>query len=291
MFKGSIVALVTPMDEQGQIDHAALRNLLAFQLENGTDGLVIAGTTGESAALNGEEFSGLITAVLEQVAGAVPVIASTGSANTADTIRMTRLAGALGADAALVVTPYYNRPMQSGLLAHFIAIADASDIPVILYNVPTRTSVDMHAETSARLARHDMIVGIKEAKGEMSRMSRLLESCPQEFSVLSGDDDSCKDAMLAGACGVISVAANVEPQRMHMLCKAALDGDEATANTLNTRLKELFRLLVIETNPIPVKWAAAELGLINGGIRLPLLPLDEQHHEELRACLQNLQAA
>jgi 4-hydroxy-tetrahydrodipicolinate synthase len=290
MFKGSIVALVTPMDEQGGIDYGALQNLVRFHLEEGTDGFLVAGTTGESAVLTIEEFNGLIAAVCEHVDGAVPVVAGTGSADTAKTIKMTRLAGRLGADAALVVTPYYNRPMQSGLAAHFTAVADATEIPLIMYNVPARTSVDMLAETSATLSRQEMIVGIKEARPDMQRVARLVEACPADFCVMSGDDGSCKEAMYRGAQGVISVAANVQPARMQHMCEAARSGDHGQADLLDAELQELFRLLTIESNPIPVKWAVQEMGLIANGIRLPLLPLEARHHAAVRECLQKLQA-
>jgi 4-hydroxy-tetrahydrodipicolinate synthase len=289
MFKGSLVALVTPMDLEGRIDFDALQKLLAFHLDAGTDGLVIGGTTGESASLTTEEFSELISMVCSQVASKIPVIAGTGSANTQKTIKMTNLAASLGADAALVVTPYYVRPMQSGLLAHFTAVADNSSIPLLMYNVPARTSVDMLATTTAILAEHEMIAGIKEALPDMERISRLVDLCPAEFDVLSGDDPSCKNAMLAGARGVVSVAANIEPARMHLLCEAVLECNSEKSEALNKDLSELFGLLGIESNPIPVKWAVAEMGLIKHGIRLPLLPLEQRHHHALRECLNALQ--
>ncbi|MFT5138709.1 MAG: 4-hydroxy-tetrahydrodipicolinate synthase [Lysobacterales bacterium] len=289
MFKGSFVALVTPMDGAGGIDFDALQTLVAFHINSGTDGLVIGGTTGESASLSTGEFSELISVACSQVASKIPVVAGTGSANTQKTIFMTNLAADLGADAALVVTPYYVRPMQNGLLAHFTAVADCSNIPLLMYNVPARTSVDMLATTTAKLAEHEMIVGIKEALPDMQRISSLIELCPPEFDVLSGDDPSCKDAMLAGARGVISVAANVEPRRLKQLCQAALEGNRSISDTLHKELSELFALLGVESNPIPVKWAVAEMGLIKNGIRLPLLPLEQCHHNVLRECLNALQ--
>jgi 4-hydroxy-tetrahydrodipicolinate synthase len=289
MFEGSFVALVTPMDDQGRVDHDALRKLVGFHLDEGTNGLVIAGTTGESAALTTGEYKALVSSVCEQVDGRIPVMAGTGSASTSKTIEMTRLAATLGADAALVVTPYYNRPMQSGLLAHFHAVADATEIPILMYNVPSRTSVDMLAETTAHLSLHGMIAGIKEARPDLQRIADLVRLCPGEFSVMSGDDGSCMKAMLAGANGVVSVAANVVPSLMRGLAVAAVAGDLKSAESIDGDLRELFRLLGIETNPIPVKWAVRQMGLIGNGIRLPLLPLDERHHESLRACLKKLQ--
>ena len=289
MFTGSIVALVTPMDQQGRLDLSAVRKLVDLHLKNGTSALVVAGTTGESPCLDGPEFQALLSAVSEQVAGAVPVIAGTGSANTAKSVELTRRAAELGADAVLVVTPYYNRPTQNGLIAHFSAIADAAPVPVLMYNVPARTGVDMQAETTVALAQHPRIAGIKEALPDLDRVANLLGSCPEDFSILSGDDGTCAQAMLRGAAGVVSVAANVDPARMSALCRAALAGDRQSTEWVDGELRELFRLLGIEPNPIPVKWALQELGLIQGGIRLPLQVLEERHRGPVRACLKNLQ--
>jgi 4-hydroxy-tetrahydrodipicolinate synthase len=289
MFTGSIVALVTPMDQHGRLDLSAVRSLVALHLENGTSGLVVAGTTGESPTLDPPEFQALLSAVCEQVAGAVPVIAGTGSASTAKSVEMTRRAADLGADGVLVVTPYYNRPTQNGLIAHFSAVADAAPVPVLMYNVPARTGVDMQAETTVALAHHPRIAGIKEALPDMERVGKLLGSCPEDFRILSGDDGSCAQAMLLGAAGVVSVAANVDPARMSALCRAALAGDRQTTERVDGELRELFGLLGIESNPIPVKWALRELGLIESGIRLPLQVLDERHRGPVRACLKNLQ--
>lgn len=289
MFTGSIVALVTPMDQQGRLDLSAVRSLVALHLENGTSGLVVAGTTGESPTLDPPEFQALLSAVCEQVAGAVPVIAGTGSASTAKSVEMTRRAADLGADGVLVVTPYYNRPTQNGLIAHFSAVADAAPVPVLMYNVPARTGVDMQAETTVALAQHPRIAGIKEALPDMERVGKLLGSCPEDFRILSGDDGTCAQAMLLGAAGVVSVAANVDPARMSALCRAALAGDRQTTECVDGELRELFGLLGIESNPIPVKWALRELGLIESGIRLPLQLLDERYRGPVRACLKNLQ--
>lgn len=285
MFNGSIAALVTPFTDQGGVDFHALDGLLDFHLENGTDGLVIAGTTGESATLEREEFAAILTRVVKRVANRMPVLAGTGSASTESAIRQTQLAGELGADAALVVTPYYNRPTQAGLAAHFRAIADESGIPLLLYNVPSRTAVDMLPATVQGLADHPLILGIKEAVANPARVAELVERCGAEFLVFSGDDHSCLQAMKQGAAGVISVAANVVPGLIHQLCQAALRQDWAEAERIDAGLKPLFDLLMIETNPIPVKWALFEMSLIGSRLRLPLTELDNVHHIPLRQCL------
>ena len=289
MFTGSIVALVTPMDQQGRLDMSALRRLVDFHLENGTGALVVAGTTGESATLKAEEFIELLGAVTGQVAGKIPVIAGTGTADTAKSIEMTQRAAELKADGVLVVTPYYNRPTQSGLLAHYGAIADASSIPVILYNVPTRTGTDLAPDTALKLARHPAIAGLKEAVPDMDRIRRLLAERPDGFVVLSGDDGTCTQAMLLGADGVISVAANVAPAKMSALCTAARAGDSESAANLAGELRELFDVMGIEPNPIPAKWVLLQMGLIGPGIRLPLQPLAQRYHSTVRESLQKLE--
>jgi 4-hydroxy-tetrahydrodipicolinate synthase len=288
MFSGSIVALVTPFTEEGGIDHAAVDRLVDFHLQQGSDGLVVAGTTGESAALTRTEWRELLAAVVRRVDGAVPVLAGTGSAATATAIDLTLQAGDLGADGALVVTPYYVRPGQAGLEAHFTAVADGSSIPVVLYNVPSRTAVDLLPETTARLASHPRIAGIKEAKREPGRIEDLIERCGPGFAVLSGDDPSCLAAMHAGAGGVVSVAANVAPAMMHELCVLAGGQDREAARLLDGRLQHLFDALAVESNPIPVKWALFEMGWIGPQIRLPLTQLDETHRGPLRQCLDGL---
>jgi 4-hydroxy-tetrahydrodipicolinate synthase len=288
MFKGSIVALVTPFTGQDKIDLKALDALVDFHLENGTDGLVVAGTTGESATLNRQEFAVLLTRVIERVAGRIPVLAGTGSASTRVAIEQTLVAAELGADGALVVTPYYNKPGQAGLHAHFSAIADESGIPVVLYNVPSRTSVDMLPETVERLSAHENIVGVKEAVRNTGRIEELCRRCGPDFSILSGDDHSCLESMLHGAHGVVSVAANVVPKHMHELCMAALQHDRDRASLLNSRLQTLFDVLMIETNPIPVKWAVSEMGLAGPDVRLPLTRLDSKFHAPVRQCLVDL---
>jgi len=285
MFSGSIVALVTPFSGEGGIDYPAVDGLVDFHLEQGSDGLVVAGTTGESAALTRPEWRELLAAVVRRVDGAIPVLAGTGSAATATAVDLTRQAGELGADGALVVTPYYVRPGQAGLEEHFSTIANASSIPVVLYNVPSRTAVDLLPETTARLAVHPRIVGIKEAKREPGRIEELVERCGPGFAVLSGDDPSCLEAMQAGAGGVVSVAANVAPAMMHELCVLARSEDGDAALALDGRLQMLFDALALESNPIPVKWALFEMGRIGPQIRLPLTPLDERHRGPLRQCL------
>jgi len=288
MFTGSIVALVTPFTDEGGVDYAALDGLVDFHLEQGSDGLVVAGTTGESATLTRQEFSDLLQAVVRRVGGAVPVLAGTGSAATAVAVEQSRRAAELGADGVLVVTPYYNRPTQAGLEAHFTAVADAIDIPVVLYNVPSRTAVDLLPQTVARLAAHPRIVGLKEAKREPGRVQELLALCAGGFTVLSGDDPACLSAMQSGARGVVSVAANVAPALMHELCSLAAAGDWAAAQGLDDRLQPLFEALALETNPIPVKWALFEMHRVGPQIRLPLTPLDEALRGPLRRCLETL---
>ena len=288
MFKGSFTALVTPFTDQGGIDLEAYDRLLDFQLEQGSDGLVVAGTTGESAALLQDEFAALLERAVERVDGRVHVIAGTGGAATGRTLEQTLLAADLGADAALVVTPYYVKPPQRGLAAHFSTVADASPIPVVLYNVPGRTSVDMQPETTAELSEHPNIVGIKEAVGNTERVERLVELCPQDFCILSGDDPTCLASMKLGTDGVISVASNAAAAHMRAMTAAALRCDWEEADELNTRLSPFFAALALETNPIPVKWAVYAMGLAGSAIRLPLAELDEQHHGALNSALQEL---
>ena len=288
MFTGSNVALATPFNEQGEIDFSALHALVNFHLEHGTDGLVVAGTTGESAALTQSEFCAMLESVVEQVSGRIPVIAGTGSASTQRTLEQTRLAAAHGADAALVVTPYYVRPPQRGLEAHYRAVADISHIPVIVYNVPSRTAVDILPATVEKLSHHQNIVGIKEAVSEVGRVVELRARCDDSFTLLSGDDHSCLQAMKNGANGVISVAANLVPAKMAEMCRAARSGDWAVAKREESSLKRLFDILMIESNPIPVKWSLFEMKLIGPHIRLPLTELGDEFREPIRQCLQEL---
>lgn len=288
MLQGSIVALITPMDSQGRIEFQRLPALLDFHLGRGSAGIVVAGTTGESATLEPAEADRLLEQVVRHVDGRVPVLAGTGVTATAATVARTRRAGELGADAALVVTPAYYRPTQRGLLAHYRAVADASNVPVVLYNVPGRTAVDLLPETSAALAGHSRIVGLKEAVPGADRIRALRALCGPDFLLLSGDDDTAGEAMLAGADGVISVAANLAPALMARLADRARAGDEAGVQALQTQLVPLFEQMSVETNPIPVKWGAYEMGLAGPGIRLPLQPLTEQLRPALAAALEAL---
>jgi 4-hydroxy-tetrahydrodipicolinate synthase len=285
MITGSIVAIVTPMQADGSLDLPALRGLVDFHVQQGTDAIVVVGTTGESPTVNLAEHCELIRVVVEQAAGRLPVIAGTGANSTAEAIELTRFARQAGASAALSVVPYYNKPGQEGLYRHFRAIADAVDIPVILYNVPGRTVADLGNETALRLAEVPNIVGIKDATGNMDRGIELIVRAPAGFAVYSGDDASACALMLMGAKGDISVVANVAPRLMHEMCSAAVAGNAAEARVLNARLIALHRQLFCEANPIPVKWACQQLGLIGDGLRLPLTPLSSENHARVRAAL------
>jgi len=285
MFKGSMVAIATPMHDDGSVDFNALDGLVDFHLQNQTDVIIPAGTTGESATLDHEEHCQVIKRVVDRVNGRVPVIGGTGANSTWEAISLTRCAAEAGVDACLLVTPYYNKPTQEGLYQHYKKIAEEVDIPQILYNVPSRTACDMLPATVAKLAELKNIVGVKEASGDMSRAIEIQKSCGPDFMVVSGEDGQAMESILAGGHGVISVTANVAPRLMHEMCAAALAGDREKAQTLNEQLEDLHRDLFIESNPIPTKWALHEMGLIPAGIRLPLTPLDEQHHSALRAAL------
>jgi 4-hydroxy-tetrahydrodipicolinate synthase len=273
MFSGSLVALVTPMKGDGALDFDCLRRLVDWHVEQGTDGLVIAGTTGEACTLTKAEHVEVIRVAAERAAGRIPVIAGTGSNSTAQTIDLSRAVAGLPIAGYLVVTPYYNKPTQDGLYRHFTAIADAVDRPLILYNVPGRTGVDMQTATVVRLAAHPGIIGIKEATGDLARLRPLRQACGDDFLLFSGDDATGCEFMLQGGQGVISVTSNVAPALMAGMCKAALKGDRALATGLDERLAALHQDLFIESNPIPVKWALERLGLIPGGLRLPLTAL------------------
>jgi 4-hydroxy-tetrahydrodipicolinate synthase len=286
MFHGSMVALVTPMRPDGEVDDAALGRLIEFHIENGTDAIVAVGTTGESATIDFEEHCRLIKRFVELVRGRVPLIAGTGANATAEAIRLTRCAMNAGADACLLVTPYYNKPTQEGLYRHFKTVADAVPIPQILYNVPGRTAVDMQPETVERLAAISNIVGIKEALGKVERITELVRRCGDRLGVFSGDDATAMESMLAGGKGVISVTANVAPRLMHEMCVAACRGDREEAADLDARLAGLHRALFVEANPIPVKWALHEMGMIDVGIRLPLTPLSDGYYEEVREAMR-----
>ncbi|MAC48308.1 MAG: 4-hydroxy-tetrahydrodipicolinate synthase [Oceanospirillum sp.] len=288
MIKGSIVALVTPMTTSGEIDWQALHRLVEFHLENGTDAIVAAGTTGEPTTMSFDEHFDVIRKVVEQVNGRIPVIAGTGANSTSEAVELTQFAKKVGADYCLSVTPYYNKPTQEGLYQHFKAVAEASDLPVILYNVPGRTAVDLHNETVVRLSKLPNIVAIKDATGDVERGKELMERLQDtDFLLFSGDDLTAADFMLQGGHGNISVTANVAPRQMSELCAAALSGDASTAHQINTRLMPLHRALFVESNPIPVKWAVHEMGMIETGIRLPLTMLSPQYHATVREAMQH----
>lgn len=282
---GSLVALVTPMRADGAIDAETWLRLLDWHAATGTRGVIVGGTTGESATLTAEERDRLLELALERVGNRIRVIAGTGSAATAAAVEQSRRAAQLGAHAVLVVTPYYNRPPQRGLAAHYRAIADACDAPLILYNVPGRTAVDLAPETTIALCEHERIVGIKEAVADMDRVRRLAEA---GVGVLSGDDPTARAALDAGAVGVISVAANIVPDRFSAMCHAARAGRRGEAESLDDELRSLYRFLGAESNPVPAKWLLTELGRIGPGIRLPLVALDDMHHETGRALLRTL---
>jgi 4-hydroxy-tetrahydrodipicolinate synthase len=285
MFHGSMVALVTPMAADGSLDFAALERLVEFHVAHGSDGIVAVGTTGESATLDHAEHCDLIRRVVQLVAGRVPVIAGTGANSTSEAIDLTRCAMEAGADACLLVTPYYNKPTQEGLYLHYKAVAEAVAIPQILYNVPGRTACDMLPETVIRLAAVSNIVGIKEATGDLSRVERIRDGAGDALDIYSGDDATARELILRGGRGVISVTANVAPRAMHDMSVAALAGDAAAAARIDAPLAALHRDLFVESNPIPVKWALAEMGLIAPGIRLPLTPLAAAYHATVRAAL------
>mgnify|MGYP000214523775 CR=1 FL=1 len=282
---GSMVALVTPMHVDGSVDWDALERLVDWHIESGTDGIVAVGTTGESATLGFNEHDELIGRTVELVDKRVPVIAGTGGNATDEAIRLTRHAKRVGADACLLVTPYYNKPTQEGLYRHFHAIAMAVDIPQVLYNVPSRTGVDMLPETVARLAEIDNIVALKEAKGSIDRIHALIETLGDDVAIFSGDDGTAMETMLVGGKGDISVTANVAPKAMHDMCEAAIAGDRQRAEALEAELSKLHSVLFLEPNPVAVKWALAELGFIEPGIRLPMTPLAEHFHDSVREAL------
>ena len=286
MIKGSIVAIVTPMHEDGSLDYPGLRKLIDWHIAEGTDGIVIVGTTGESATVSVQEHCELIKLAVEHTKGRIPIIAGTGGNSTEEAIKLTRFAKDAGADCALVVVPYYNRPTQEGMYRHFKAIADAVDLPIILYNVPGRTVADMSNETVLRLAAIPNIVGLKDATGNIGRGAELLRLAPTSFAVYSGDDPTAMALMFMGGAGNISVTANVAPRAMHALCVAAMAGDVARAVAINNQVIPLHAKLFVEPNPVPVKWAMAEMGLMPAGMRLPLAPLAEEFHDTVRAALR-----
>ena len=286
MFHGSMVAMITPMSEDGVLDDGALRRLVDFHIEQGSDAIVAVGTTGESATLDEEEHCAVISRVVEYADGRIPIIAGTGANATREAIDLTRCAKASGADGCLLVTPYYNKPTQEGLYQHFRAVAEAVDIPQILYNVPGRTACDMLPETVARLATIGNIVGIKEATGDLERLRQIKDLCSADFELYSGDDATGCEFLLRGGHGVISVTANVAPRLMHEMVAAALAGNRSEAEAIDQRLAGLHSALFVESNPIPVKWAMAELGLSRKGIRLPLTWMTAESEPSVRAAMQ-----
>jgi 4-hydroxy-tetrahydrodipicolinate synthase len=287
MIQGSIVAIVTPMHPDGSLDLPGLRKLIDWHIAEGTDGIVIVGTTGESPTVSVEEHCELIKVTVDHVAKRVPVIAGTGGNSTTEAIELTEHAREVGADASLLVVPYYNRPTQEGMYQHFRKIAESVDLPAILYNVPGRTVADMANDTVLRLAQIPGIIGIKDATGNLARGTELLRLAPKSFSVFSGDDATAMALMFCGARGNISVTANVAPRSMHQLCAAAMAGRVEEAVRINNLVLPLHIKLFVEPNPVPVKWAMAELGLIQSGIRLPLTPLAEEFHGTVRAALRD----
>jgi len=290
MFQGSLVALITPMADDGQVDFAALEKLVRWHVGEGTDGIVAVGTTGEAATLETAEQMKVVDCCLRAAGGQIPVIAGIGSNSTARAVALARLAQSRGAAAGLAVVPYYNKPTQEGLYQHFRAIAEAVSLPIILYNVPSRTATDLLPETVARLAAIPNIIGIKEATGKLERLEQIRERCSKDFLLLSGDDATAMEFMLHGGRGVISVTANVAPRLMHALCTAACNSERNKAEILNQRLDTLHRSLFLESNPIPVKWALAQMGRVPGGIRLPLTPLTSTHHAAVREALRSVGA-
>jgi 4-hydroxy-tetrahydrodipicolinate synthase len=281
MLQGSFVAIVTPMHADGSLDIPSLHQLIDVQINAGTDGIVIVGTTGESPTVDYDEHRALIKTTVDYVAGRVAVIAGTGANSTREAIELTQAAKALGADACLLVAPYYNKPTQEGLYQHYRTVAEAVDIDQILYNVPGRTGVDISNDTTLRLAAISNIVGIKDATGSIERGADLIIRAPKDFAIYSGDDASGMALMLIGGKGVISVTANVAPKLMHEMCIAAMTGKIAEACAINAKLFPLHQKLFVEANPIPVKWVLNQMGLIGTGIRLPLVPLSESHHQAL----------
>ncbi len=286
MFEGSMVAMATPMLDDGTVDTAALADLVEFHVESGTDAIVAVGTTGESSTLTVPEHASVVKQVVTLVNKRIPVIAGTGANATVEAIELTKHAKEAGADACLLVTPYYNKPTQEGLYQHYKAVANAVAIPQILYNVPGRTALDMQPETTARLSAIANIIGIKEAYGEVSRIKALLDVCEPGFMIVTGDDATAMESILAGAHGDISVTANVVPREMHEMCKAARAGDRATAEAIEARISDLHSVLFLESNPIPVKWALNQMGRMGSGIRLPLTPLAAEFEAPVRAALE-----
>ena len=286
MIQGSIVALVTPMFDNGDVDKDSLKKLVEFHIDQATDAIVAMGTTGESATLNEHEHMDVVKTIVDYVAGRIPVIAGTGANSTSEAIALTKAAKQVGADACLLVTPYYNKPTQEGLYLHYKAIAEAVDIPQILYNVPGRTACDMLPETIARLAKIDRIVGVKEATGDLFRVAVIRDLCGDDFALYTGDDATSCEFCLLGGNGTITVSGNVAPRRVHEMITAAIKGDRETATAIDASLSGLHTKLFVQSNPIPVKWAVAEMGLMAKGIRLPLTWLTADCFEPVRKAMQ-----
>ncbi|QWQ10920.1 4-hydroxy-tetrahydrodipicolinate synthase [Ralstonia solanacearum] len=282
---GSLVAIVTPMHEDGSLDFPSLRSLIDWHIAEGTDGIVIVGTSGESPTVSVDEHRELIRVAVEQVNKRIPVIAGTGGNSTTEAVELTAYAKSVGADASLQVVPYYNKPTQEGMYLHFRKVAESVDLPVILYNVPGRTVADMSVDTMLRLAQVPGVMGVKEATGNIDRAAQLIKAAPASFKIYSGDDPTAVALMLLGGHGNISVTANVAPRAMHDLCAAAMRGDVETARRIHMQLLSVHKNLFVESNPIPVKWALQAMGKMAGGIRLPLTPLAAQYQE--RASLQD----
>ena len=285
MITGSLVAIVTPMREDGALDLARFKGLIDWHVAEGTDGIVVVGTTGESPTVDFDEHKELIRLAVQHSHGRIPIIAGTGGNSTAEAIELTESAKKNGATACLSVVPYYNKPTQEGLYRHFRKIAETVDLPMILYNVPGRTVADMQTDTVLRLAEVPGIIGMKEATANIERNTDLIRRAPRNFAIYSGDDATCLALILMGGHGVISVTANVAPKLMHQMCAAALVGDVKKARELNLKLFPLHQKLFVEANPIPVKWALAEMGMIEGGLRLPLSPLADKFHHTVREAL------
>jgi len=285
MITGSLVAIVTPMKDDGAIDLARFRSLIDWHVAEGTDGIVVVGTTGESPTVNFDEHKELIRVAVEHSKGRIPIIAGTGGNSTAEAIELTESAKKAGATACLSVVPYYNKPTQEGLYRHFRTVAETVDLPMIVYNVPGRTVADLQNDTLLRLAELPGIIGIKDATANIERGSDLVRRAPRNFAIYSGEDSTALALILMGGHGVISVTANVAPKLMHQMCAAALVGDVKKAREINLRLLPLHQRLFVEANPIPVKWALAQMGLIEDGIRLPMVPLSEKFHDTVREAL------
>ncbi|HCK75560.1 MAG TPA: 4-hydroxy-tetrahydrodipicolinate synthase [Gammaproteobacteria bacterium] len=288
MFTGSMVAMVTPMHDDGSVDWTALERLVEHHIAQGTDAIVSVGTTGESATLDHDEHGEVIARTVKAVAGRIPVIGGTGANSTSEAISLTRNAADAGVDACLLVVPYYNKPPQEGLYQHFKAIAEAVAVPQILYNVPGRTAADMQNDITLRLADIENIVAIKDATNDLDRGRDLIDRAPEGFLIYSGEDGTACELMLSGGKGTISVTANAAPNLMHRMCQAAISGDADTARGLNGQLADLHKAMFVESNPIPAKWAVAQQGLIGGGIRLPLVPLSPQSHDEVRSAMSGV---